>query len=355
MSSKEILEFEGSDVQDAETNTDADEEIVVDVRGADWQARCPECESRVHQRGHEAVCSKCGLVIAVETLDRTPSLKEHAPTNKDRDDEWACEPTNELRVDKGLHTTSFLGSDAKGNTLTPKQKDKMERLRRRHKRFTMTDKRNQRLNEGMKDIGMLGANLHLPKHVQLDASHFLKAAKRERLPGGRMAWEALAGGAMLLATRKAGIEREPEAVATYAKSSLDRVCAAARKIRMQTDVEAPPVRDRAVDQVVAALGETVRVETAIELVRVGEQLIRVADSECIGPGTHRTAIAGASVYAADRLTAGKSVTQADVIEAASTVVPTSKHQIRSYSREIHDGAEGRLTPDDAKAGLVQAD
>jgi transcription initiation factor TFIIB len=107
--------------------------------------------------------------------------------------------------------------------------------------------------------------------------------------------------------------------------------------------------------VVAALGETVSVETAIELVRVGEQLIRVADSECIGPGTHRTAIAGASVYAADRLTAGKSVTQADVIEAASTVVPTSKHQIRSYSREIHDGAEGRLTPDDAKAGLVQAD
>ena len=353
MRSKEILEFESSDAQ-VETESD-DEEIVVDVRGADWQATCPECDARVQQRGHESVCSACGLVIAVETLDRTPTLKAHAPDNTDRDGEWACEPTNNLRVDKGLHTTFFLSSDAKGNTLTPAKKDKMERLRRRHKRFTMHDRRDQRLNEGMRDIGMLGANLQLPEHIQTDASHFLKAAKAERLPGGRMAWEALAGGSVLLAARKAGIEREPEDVATYAKSSLDRVCAAARKIRMQTDVEAPPVRDRAVDQVVAALDETVDVQEAIELVRVGERLIAIADSEAIGPGTHRAAVAGASVYAADRLTDGKSITQADVVEAASTIVPTSLHQVRSYSREIHDAAEARLQPSDAVAGLVQAD
>ena len=84
---------------------------------------------------------------------------------------------------------------------------------------------------------------------------------------------------------------------------------------MQTDVDAPPVRDRAVDQVVRALGETVDVQSAIELVRVGERLMNVADSEFIGPGTHRTAVASAAVYAADRLTAGKSLTQADVKES----------------------------------------
>ena len=354
MSTREIIEFEGSVVQDAETSAD-DEEIVVDVRGADWQATCPECESRVQQRGHESVCSECGLVVAVESLDRAPTLKAHAPESHDRSGEWACEVTNDLRVDKGLHTTFFLSTDGKGNTLTSEQKDKMERLRRRHKRFTMHNRRNQRLNEGMRDIGMLGANLHLPEHVQTDASHYLKAAKAERLPGGRMSWEALAGGAMLLATRNAGIERTPEDVATYAKDSLDRVCAAARKIRMQTNVDAPPVRDRAVDQVVAALGETVTVEAAIELVRLGERLLGLADSECIGPGTHRTAMAGAAVYAADRLTDGKGVTQAEVVEAASTIVSTSKYQIKDYSTEIHDAAEARLQPNNAVAGLVQAD
>nr|WP_246279850.1 hypothetical protein [Natronomonas salina] len=150
MSSREIIEFEGSDAQDADQNESeqGDEEIVVDVRGADWQAMCPECSSRVQQRGHESVCSECGLVVAVESLDRAPTLKAHAPETHDRSGEWACEVTNDLRVDKGLHTTFFLSSDAKGNTLTPAKKDKMERLRRRHKRFTMHNRRNQRLNEG---------------------------------------------------------------------------------------------------------------------------------------------------------------------------------------------------------------
>jgi transcription initiation factor TFIIB len=170
-----------------------------------------------------------------------------------------------------------------------------------------------------------------------------------------MAWEAPAAGAILLAARSAGLEREPGDVAQYAKASLDRVCAAARKIRLQTDVEAPPVRERVVDQVVAALNERVGVEAAIELVRVGNRLMDMADSECLGPGTHRMAIAGASVYAADRLTEAKHVTQAEVVAAASTVVPPSKHQVRNYSREIHDAAAGRLSPDDAIAGLVQAD
>lgn len=122
-----------------------------------------------------------------------------------------------------------------------------------------------------------------------------------------------------------------------------------------TDVETPPVRDPAMDKVVIALGETVDVETGIELVRVGERLLTIAESEWIWPGTHRAAIAGASGYAPDRLTDGKSLTQADVIEAASMIVPTLKHQVKAYSREIHDAAEVRLQPTDAVAGLVQAD
>ena len=97
------------------------------------------------------------------------------------------------------------------------------------------------------------------------------------------------------------------------------------------------------------------VKGVFNLVQVGERLLDVADSECIRPETHRAAIAGASVYAADRLTDGKSLTQADVIEAASTIVPTSLHQVRTYSGELYDAAKTRNEPIDAVAGLVQAD
>ncbi|WP_160140691.1 hypothetical protein [Haloarcula mannanilytica] len=65
------------------------------------------------------------------------------------------------------------------------------------------------MNEGFRDIGRLGANLELPEHVTTDAARYLEAAKDERLPGGRMAWESLAAGAVLLAGRASGVERTP--------------------------------------------------------------------------------------------------------------------------------------------------
>lgn len=101
------------------------------------------------------------------------------------------------------------------------------------------------------------------------------------------------------------MERTPAQIVQFTKSSRERVCAAARKIRLQTLVDAPVVRVRAVDRVVTALGETsIDVETGIDLVTVGERLPDVADKVPIGPGTARMTVVGA----ADRLTPGKVLT-----------------------------------------------
>ena len=354
MNSKRVIDLEGSVAQHTNERGNG-EEIVVDIRGAPWKATCPECDGRVTQAKHESVCSECGLVVGVKSIDGSPTLADHAPDNEDRVGEWACEPTNPLRVDKSLHTTFFLSRDGKGNTLTPKQKDKMERLRRRHKRFRMDSKRAIRLNEGLRDVGAIGANLGVPEYVQTDAGSILRVAARERLPGGRMAWEALAGGAVLLAIRRAGLERKPSEVARYTKASEDRMCAAARKIRMQTDVEAPPMREMAVGKVLMALDDELSNAAVVQLVRVADRLMTIADRESIGPGTTRTAVAGAAVYAADRLTEDKHLTQAQVVEAASTIVPTTIHQVRSYSATLYEAGEAGLQGDGAVTELVSAD
>ncbi|QLG28678.1 transcription initiation factor IIB family protein [Halorarum halophilum] len=301
----------------------------------------------------EAVCTECGLVVSVDNLEREPGLKARGPDTADRTGEWAIEPTTDLRVDKGLHTTFFLQTDGKGNKLNSERMDKMERLRRHHKRFTMPSKRDKRLNEGFRDIGMLGANLALPRYVQTDASRMLKAAKRARLPGGRMAWESLAAGAVLLAMRQAGIEREPADVARYAKTDEERACAAARKIRMQTEVEAPPVRERVVDRIIGELGTVgVDVATGLELRRLAVRLLEIADAVPVGPGTTRMTVAGAAVYSADRLTDGKTVKQAEVVDAVETVLPTSQSKIASYSQALYDEVGRRPQLSDATGGLV---
>jgi transcription initiation factor TFIIB len=299
---------------------------------------CPECGGLVHTNSMETVCETCGLVVAENALDQGPSLQAHAPTTSDRSGEWACEPVNDLRVDKGLVTTFFLGSDGKGNSLSPKARSRMSQLKRQHKRFTMANKRDQRLNEGFRDIGMCGANLGLPEHVQVDAARYLQVAKRERLPGGRMAWEALAAGAVLLTIRETTFERSPAEIAQFAKTNEERLCAAARKLRLDSGVDAPVVRPDCVDLVVCGL-ETVGVELSVarsvQLVRVADRLMRIADTEPVGPGTSRLTIAGAAVYAADRLTSGKWVTQAEIVAAVEVTLPSSQSALAGYARELY--------------------
>jgi transcription initiation factor TFIIB len=209
----------------------------------------------------------------------------------------------------------------------------------------MESKRAIRLNEGLRDIQMVVGNLGLPGFVATDAATLLKQASEARLPGGRMAWEALAAGAVYVATSQSGFSRTTEEVSVHAKTSHERVCAAARKLRCELGLvsEVPPTQAWAVDAVVEVLGEQpgVALNVCFELRRVGEFLLDVADDACIGPGTSRVTMAAAAVYAADRLTEGKAVTQQEAADAASAVVPTSKSKVSVYSREVVDAYTAR--------------
>jgi transcription initiation factor TFIIB len=292
----------------------------------------------------ETVCAGCGLVVREDALVRGMSPSVHKQgEGGDGPVEWSLETTTSLRVDRGLHTTFFLSTDGFGNALSTAQKDFYGRLRMRHKRFQMESKRAIRLNEGLRDIQMIVGNLGLPGYVAADAAALLKQASEARLPGGRMAWEALAAGAVYVASSQSGFRRTTEEVAVHAKTSHERVCAAARKLRCELGlVEAvPPTQAWAVDAVVEVVGERegIELDVCLELRRVGEFLLEVADEACVGPGTARVTMAAAAVYAADRLTEGKTVTQQDVADAASAVLVTSKSKVSGYSREVYDAYE----------------
>jgi transcription initiation factor TFIIB len=301
--------------------------------------RCEECDGRLIRELTESVCEQCGLVIEEDAIARevTPSVHGPSGRNGSGPTEWATETTTSLRVDSGLHTTFFLGSDGRGKALSTEQKDKFGRLRMRHKRFQMESKRQIRLNEGLRDVEMIVGNLSLPKFVAVDAAELLKQASERRLPGGRMAWEALAAGAVVVALLQAGIDRSTEEVAVHAKTTHERTCAAARKLRCELGLvrEVAPTYPWAVDAVVATLGERgLDVRACIELRRGASFLLELADEACIGPGTSRVTVAGSAVYAADRLGEGKVVTQAEVAAAAAETVQTSKGAVATYAREI---------------------
>lgn len=160
-----------------------------------------------------------------------------------------------------------------------------------------------------------------------------------------MAWEALAGGAVLLAARGSRIERDEVDVdvATYTKAPHERVCAAARKIRCELGVDSVPVtRPNAVMTVVDALDDdAIQGSAAVRTWQLAQHLMHLGDQGPVGPGTSRLTIAAAALYGADRSTPQKHLTQSQVAEATSTVVPTSTNRISRYDCELVDAYEAR--------------
>lgn len=330
MPSRDIFAYEGSDASQTNETTR--------VR----DGRCPACDDRVVTERHETYCRTCGLVVRDGELHEGPTSAGRKQTHGGGT-EWGREGVRALRVDHGLGTRMDLGQDGRGNAITGKRRERLQRLRRQHRRMAT---RAKRLNEALRDVETIGGNLGLPHHIQADAGRLVRAAREARLPGGRMAWEALAGGALLLEARRDDCDWRcsPECVAHYTKASHERTAAAARKLRTELGlVEShPPGRARVVEQVFDALGtEGLDARALLRGARVARALLDLADREPIGPGTTRVTIGAAAVDRALRLLDAHPWTQAAVADAAASIVATSESRISRYSRALGDACEAR--------------
>lgn len=327
-----IQRFSGASTDDRETTESAAE-----------QARtCPACEARVITDGHETYCPTCGRIVDDVDLHTGPTSAGRKRLRNGQT-EWGREPTTAFRVDGGLRTKIGRDTDANGNRLDDETERRLHRLRKQHRRF---EDRNDRLTEALRDVEAVGVNVGVPHHVQVDAARLVREAKRARLPCGRMAWEALAGGAVLLASRNrlpAGRAPTPERVGQYTKASHERTCAAARKLRIGLGRQAdlPPVRPQAVDAVLREAGAAFGPDELLDVATVGRALLDVADRAGIGPGTSRVTMAALAVDRAMTLLGCRPLTQDDLVAHASRIVPTSTSRLGRYSRAIRDALQAR--------------
>lgn len=346
MSTKRFVQFDEPAVQQsdhdntssqaqANTHTHAGTETKTSEREPASQSACSECAGQIITAEQTSYCEECGLVVTADHIDHGPSRRRHGPDERSGSAEWSCESVTQLRIDKGLHTTFFLTSDGYGNALSSQQQDKYDRLKQRHKRFQVENKRAIRLNEALRDVQMIGGNLGLPHHVVVDAGRLVKRASETGVPGAWTSWEGVAAGAVLLAATDAGLDRPSREVACYGKVSHVRLCAAARKIRCHVSVDIPPIREDAVARALETLDKSaIDGGTYLRLRDVAQRLMAIADEVPIGAGTPRLTVAGAAVYAADRLLESECLTMQQVADAISTIVETSKDKINRYSSTL---------------------
>lgn len=347
MSSQRVYGKTVSDVQ-----TDEQEETKDGV--------CPECENPVMQEDRELVCTSCGLVVEEQFVDLAPQFQLK---NVEKDeDKRGLETGSPYMLDEAgspfesppLGVTfpvrrSDWKFDGKDSRVSDRVYEKWDDIRYRQIRRESNSRDNWR-TDALQDIKTIGRNAGVPGYVCKRATELFRDADDEGLPGGRMAFESVAVGTVVVAAREAGFQQSIDDIAQWARTPHERACAGARKVRVGLDLaeHIPPGRQDAVKQVLDQVGVDAFED---KLKPLTSHLMELADTEGIGPGTPRMTVAASAVYAADRLIGEKWLTQRRVVEAASELVEMSTSKIGTYSRDLVEAYVDQHGTDDPSVVL----
>jgi len=286
---------------------------------------CPECSgSLVMDDEHgETVCEDCGLVVESDEIDRGPEWRAFDSSEKDQKSRVGA-PTTNMMHDKGLSTNiDWRDKDAYGNSLSGKQRQKMQRLRKWNERFRTRDSKERNLKQALGEIDRMASALGLPENVRETASVIYRRALDEDLLPGRSI-EGVSTASVYAAARQAGVPRSLDEINEVSRVEKSEIARTYRYVVRELGLEVKPADPESyVPRFASSL------ELSDEAEHRARQLLQNAKEQGVHSGKSPVGLAAAAVYAAALLTNEKT-TQA----AVSEVADISEVTIRNRYHEL---------------------
>jgi len=294
-----------------------DEETKTDV--------CPECGGGLvtdSERG-ETVCGECGLVVEEDEIDPGPEWRAFDAAEKDQKSRVGA-PTTNMMHDKGLSTNiGWQDKDAYGNSLSSRQREKMQRLRTWNERFRTRDSKERNLKQALGEIDRMASALGLPENVRETASVIYRRALDENLLPGRSI-EGVATASLYAAARQAGNPRSLDEIERVSRIDRMELTRTYRYVVRELNLEVQPADPESyVPRFVSDL------ELNEEVSRRARELVDSARKEGVLSGKSPVGIAAAAIYAA-ALLSNERVTQGEISEVADI----SEVTIRNRYKEL---------------------
>lgn len=351
MAVREFTDYKGTvepATEQREVAAEAVEELPAVERERSDRSTCPECEGQIVAARYDSYCEECGLVISEEHLDHGPTLAEIGKGHNRGAPR--LETASPYHADPRGSTFSFSYRDGKGNSLSASQ---LKLVRRMEKRLRWEGKTtDQWMTDALKDIKSMGRSAGLPSFVWEHATDLFRDALDAGLAGGRMAYESLAAGALIVAAREEGCPQSIDAITPWARTPAERACAGARKVRIGLDRtdKCPPVRPDTVDVVLDALRDHAEEDllgsTYLKVREIAYHLMELADERSIGPGTPRLTVAASAVYAATKMVEDVQMTRSEIVEPVSAIVETTEGKLSRYNCDLINAYVERHGTDD---------
>jgi len=297
---------------------------------ADEDLVCPECGGTlVHdsERG-ETVCDECGLVVEEDEIDPGPEWRAFDASEKDEKSRVGA-PTTNMMHDKGLSTNiGWQDKDAYGNSLSSRQREKMQRLRTWNERFRTRDSKERNLKQALGEIDRMASALGLPENVRETASVIYRRALDEDLLPGRSI-EGVSTASLYAAARQAGTPRSLDEIDAVSRVEKDEIARTYRYVVRELGLEVKPADP---ESYVPRFASDLNLSEEVE--RRARQLLSTAKSKGVHSGKSPVGLAAAAVYAASLLSNEK-VTQNEVSEVANI----SEVTIRNRYHELLEAEE----------------
>jgi len=309
----------------------SEEERTREDESSESAVTCPECGGSLMNDGEhgETVCEDCGLVVEEDAIDHGPEWRAFDSAEKDQKSRVGA-PTTNMMHDKGLSTNiGWQDKDAYGNSLSSRQREKMQRLRTWNERFRTRDSKERNLKQALGEIDRMASALGLPENVRETASVIYRRALDEDLLPGRSI-EGVATSALYAAARQAGTPRSLDEITDVSRVEKDEIARTYRYVVRELNLEIRPADPESYVPRFAS-----DLDLSDESERRARELLRNAKEAGIHSGKSPVGLAAASVYAASLLTNEK-VTQSEVSDVANI----SEVTIRNRYHELLEAESG---------------
>lgn len=268
------------------------------------QTGCPECNGSLAQEGNETICSKCGLVVSEDRIDRGPEWRSFEDDEVNRERTGA--PLTRSRHDRGLSTE--IGSD-RNVRMTGRKRRQFARMRREHNRAQISSKAERNQVYGFTEIRRIISTLDLPRDIRESACTLFDSAQSEDLLRGR-SLEGFAAACVYASCRVRSISRTIDEIVEHARASQNELEAAYSALNSELGLPVGPI---APQEYIPRFMSELSVSDAIEAKAL--QLAKEAEEEQISIGRDPTGVAAGCIYTAAKKE-GHTITQEEVADVA---------------------------------------
>ncbi|MBN2334976.1 transcription initiation factor IIB [Candidatus Bathyarchaeota archaeon] len=295
---------------------------------------CPRCGSTSlisdHENG-EMVCSKCGLVVEEELIDRGPEWRAFTMAEKDSRTRTGLGMSYTL-YDKGLSTVFNGSRDAQGNRLKDETRIKMDRLRRYDNRSKFDETWRRNLSIAMAELDRMATALHLPQSVKEQSALIYRKALKMDLIRGRSI-DAFVAASIYAACRQDKVPRPLKAISTVSTREHSEVARTYRLLIREMKLKMPlddPMKF--IPSIASKLNLRRDTEQqAIEILRKAKELQGLSGKDPRG-------LAAAALYMACIDNDDKRI-QKEVAAAAGTTEVTLRNRLRGLEATLRTEPE----------------